>query len=231
METPFYILRRLWRRWHAADVDSPSHGVGPRLLVVVEGRHDIEFLRRISAILHTDRVALPDLAALERRNELMFLPAGGDDFRPWTTRLAGLACAQFHLYDRELPPVSLRREQCAAIVNLRPHCRAFVTARRSLENYLHPLAIQEARGCQLTFSEGEDVALLAAQAMFARHDGAPAWEALSRRARRRLRDRAKIWLNREAVERMTPERLAECDPSHEVIGWLLAIRGLLDLLA
>jgi hypothetical protein len=49
---------------------------------------------------------------------------------------------------------------------------------------------------------------------------------LSRRARRRLRDKAKKWLNRDAVERMTPERLAERDPAGEVISWLRMIAEL-----
>lgn len=115
--------------------------VAPRLLIVVEGKHDVEFLKRISSVLHADRSELPDLVALERQGAVIFIPAGGNDFRPWLMRLAPFGCAEFHLYDRELPPASVEREQWSAQVNLRPRCRAFVTGRRSLENYLHPQAI------------------------------------------------------------------------------------------
>ncbi len=40
---------------------------------------------------------------------------------------------------------------------------------------------------------------------------------LSRRAWRRMFNRAKRWLNTQAVEQMTPELLAECDPDDELL--------------
>lgn len=221
------IFKKLQNCFGATAVGQSAHVGGPRLLAVVEGRHDMEFLKRISAILHAANVSVPGLAALERRGELVFVPAGGDDFRPWMTRLSSLGCAEFHLFDRELPPVSARRQQYASVINLRPRCRAFVTGFRSLENYLHPAVIQEVRGYKLTYSGHDDVALLAAQAESALHHDDVAWDVLSRRARRRLRDRAKAWLNTEAVERMTSERLAEQDPAGDVLSWLSAIAELL----
>jgi hypothetical protein len=195
--------------------------------VILEGRHDIQFLRNISAIVHAQRPDLPDLAAFEQQDRLIFVPAGGGDFRPWTTRFAGLGLPEFHLYDRELEPESQRRERCAAIVNARPGCRAFVTGKRSLENYLHPQAILEARGLVLAYGDTRDVAQLAAKANFIVQDGTD-WQGLSRRARRRLSDRAKIWLNTTAVQRMTLARLLERDPEGEIVGWLTAIVQLLD---
>jgi len=58
----------------------------PKIFVMVEGPHDIEFLRRISAMLHTKSPTLPDLADMERRRELVFVPCGGDP-RLWAFRL------------------------------------------------------------------------------------------------------------------------------------------------
>lgn len=205
----------------------PAPPSTPRLIVVVEGRHDIEFLRRISSILHAARPAVPDLAACERRGELLFVPAGGGDFRPWLLRLAALGRAEFHLYDREAPPVSQQREQWAALVNSRPNCRALVTRYRSLENYLHPEAIREARCATVTYKTTDDVAETVARQSFIPSVDYPAWDRLSRRAKRRQRDRAKVWLNTEAVERMTLERLAQSDPAGEVIGWLTVMGELL----
>ena len=117
-----------------------------KVFVLVEGANDIQFLRRISAILHADSPDLPDLGALERKGEILFVPTGGGDLLPWTYRLAALGRAEFFLLDRELSPVTQVRLQLAEIVNLRPKCCAFVTRKRSLENYLHPAAIREARG-------------------------------------------------------------------------------------
>lgn len=211
----------LWSR------TAPVRPVQARLIVLVEGRHDIEFLRRISSVLHTADRSLPDLMAYERCGELLFLPAGGGDFRPWLTRLSGLGRAEFHLYDREVPPVSQQREQWATLANMRPNCRAFVTRYRSLENYLHPDAIREVRGLLVKFSATDDVAALVAQKSFIPSSECPAWNHLSRRAKRRQRDRVKSWLNTETVERMTFDRLAESDPDGDVIGWLTVMGTML----
>lgn len=199
----------------------------PQLLAVVEGRHDIEFLKRISQPVVSPHPGLADLGQLEHAGRLIFVPAGGGDFRPWLSRLAAFGCAEFHLYDRELPPVSAQRAAWAAIVNQRPRCRAFVTQKRSLENYLHPDAIRAASGICLQFTAEDDVAELAARADFDRRYDPSTWDSLSRRARRRLRDRAKHWLNTTAVERMTPALLTDIDPRGEVASWCHAIHVLL----
>lgn len=199
----------------------------PQLLAVVEGRHDIEFLKRISLLWARQVAGLADLGQLEDSGQLIFVPAGGGDFRPWLSRLAAFGCAEFHLYDRELPPVSAQRTAWAALVNGRPRCRAFVTGKRALENYLHPVAIQAASGLRLEFTAQDDVAELAARADFDRRYDHSAWNGLSRRAHRRLRDRAKHWLNTMAVERMTPPLLADMDPEGEVASWFQAIHALL----
>ena len=98
-----------------------------KILVVVEGPNDIEFLRRISTILHAEQPQLPNLEAIERRGGLIFVPYGGDPLL-WTHRLSNLNLPEFHLLDRETPPETESRRRAAEIVNLRPRCRAAVTA-------------------------------------------------------------------------------------------------------
>jgi hypothetical protein len=196
------------------------------LLLVLEGQHDIAFLSRISRLLHASDATLPDLPALEQQERLIFVPAGGGDFRPWLLRLGPLGCNEFHIYDREAPPVSEERFVLAQRVNARPRCHAIVTGKRSLENYLHPAAIQEASGLCLQFADTEDVAEMAACAAFRRRLPKIAWESLTPRARRRLRNQAKGWLNTVAVDRMTTLRLAERDPAGEVREWLRTIASL-----
>ena len=198
------------------------------LLIVVEGRHDVEFLTRISSLLHASDPLLPDLAVLEQQERIIFLPAGGGDFRPWLTRLKPFGCAEFHLYDREMPPVSEQRLRLAAPVNRRPRCHAAVTSKRSIENYLHPDAIREASGLKLIFSDHDDVAEIAARAMLTVSKPNVPWLTLSPRARRRFRDQAKIWLNTTAAQCMTVQRLAERDPTGEVAAWLGTIRRLIE---
>ena len=134
-----------------------------KLLVVVEGVHDIEFLRRISAMLHAHEPTLPDLGSMEHRGELIFLPFGGVDQKAWTHRLAPLAKPEFHICDREESPEMEQRKQLADSVNSRPGCRAVVTSKRSMENYLHPAAIREASGMEISFADDDDVAGLIAR--------------------------------------------------------------------
>ena|GEM_PF-761874 len=198
-----------------------------RIVVVVEGTHDIKFLRRISTLLHTDDPTLPDLASMERDRELIFLPISGHP-QAWIRRLAPLGIPEFHLYDREESPVTEQRQQTVATINQRPRCRAVLTQKRSLENYLHPHAIQAVAGVALEYGDYECVATVAAQQVFdsAHHDYS--WKQLTRRARVRLTNRVKHWLNTSAVEQMTVSLLQEVDPDGEIISWLKTIGQLAE---
>ena len=222
------LCARLWTRLRsrAAKAASVKGSPGPRLLVIVEGPHDIEFLKRISAILHERDPRIPALAALERQGSLVFVPFGGGDIWLWTTRFAGLGLPEFHLYDREGPPETEMRQKAADVVNLRPNCRAVLTRKRSLENYVHPAAIREVCGIDLDFSDDDPVADLLAQRLYQRDALAVAWADLPRRAKTRRRNRVKKWLHTKALDRMTPERLAERDPEGEVRSWLETIARL-----
>ena len=196
-----------------------------QVLVVVEGPNDIEFLRRISAMLHRDDPSLPDLTDIERQHALVFAPTGGVDLST-AFRFAGLSLPEFHLLDRDVPPATQTRHQVAAMVNSRPRCHAEVTSKRSLENYLHPAAIFEASDFSVEFTDEDDVPELVARKANERHEPRIGWDDLSARARKRLRCKAKRWLNTRAVERMTVERLAARDPDGEVRSWLATIGSL-----
>src|SRR5690606_7219315 len=120
------------------------------------------------------------------------------------------------------------RRAAARVVNNRPGCRAFVTRKRSLENYLHPEAVRECRGLSVSWDDDESVPEHIARHLFEARGPGREWDSLSYRARRRLRDRAKRWLNTEAVDRMTPERLREGDPGGEILSWLRSLDELLQ---
>jgi hypothetical protein len=201
---------------------STDHATQVQLLFIVEGIHDIQFLRRISQILHAHDPGLPDLCDWESNGGLVFLPCGGGDIWEWTERLAPLGVPELHVYDREYGVETASRQRAVARVNSRPGCRAFVTSKRNLENYLAPVAILEARGIAIEFGDSDHVAELVARAVYERDEGKPVWEFLPRRARKLMRERAKHWLNTSAVERMTVERLAARDRLEEVAGWLRA---------
>ncbi len=228
MRIPINFWRRPWTGLLGRPAPQPNPAKphcsgGPSIFLVVEGINDIQFLRRISAILHIDDPNLPNLAEMELRGELIFVPFGGGDVSLWTHRLAGLGRAEFHLYDREMPPETESRQRIADAVNRRPRCRAVLTKKRNLENYLAPSAISEAGAVDITFADCDDVAELVARQMHMRLDGQPPWNDIPARTCRRRCHRVKKWLNTRAVERMTSGRLAERDPAGEVRCWLATI--------
>jgi hypothetical protein len=197
--------------------------IAVKLLIVVEGQHDMAFLRGVSKILHSADSRLPDLDELDRMGAIVILPVGGGDILSWAVRLAALGLPEFHLFDRELPPTTELRQQATKLVNQRPNCRAYLTQKRALENYLHPRAVKEVSSLDLTFGDDDDVANLVARLCFERQDHELTWQELPGRAKKRCRETTKRWLNRQVVERMTPALLDERDPAGEVKGWLKAI--------
>ncbi|MEQ8788433.1 MAG: ATP-dependent endonuclease [Pirellulaceae bacterium] len=200
-----------------------------RVLLVVEGRNDVEFLRRISQILHQHDECLPDLGQMEQDHTLVFVPIGGGGIGESANRLAPLQLSEFHLYDHELPPETEIRRAAIEQINRRDGCRGVLTRKRSLENYLHPQAIQDSGGACVEFSDFDSPPEILAQANYCQTCPSLPWEQLPYRARRRLTNRVKRWLNTQAVEYMTPELLAERDPDGEVASWLQAIQRLAGL--
>lgn len=200
-----------------------------RVIVVVEGHHDIAFLRGISQRLIHEHQDLPDLTALERTNQLIFVPAGGGDLWAWRDRLAPLRRPEFHLYDREQSPETELRQQVVEAVNRRPNCRAMLTSKRSLENYLHPQAIFEATKIQISFGDDDDVASAFAREQWQLRAPPLSWDELSSRARKRLANHAKRILNVRAVYHMTSALLKERDPNGELCAWLRMIHHLAHL--
>jgi putative ATP-dependent endonuclease of OLD family len=192
-----------YRRVIAALGVLPEHKV--QVFVAVEGVNDIEFLRRISSMLHVTDPTVPDLAQVEADGRLIFIPLGGGNLKVWSSRLAGLNRPEFHLYDRDLSPETEKHEDAAREVNGRQNCLAVLTAKRETENYLHPDAIQEALGISISFGDTDDVPALVKNAL-GRGEGY-----------------AKKVLSTSATDRMTEERLRQRDPEGELRGWLLKI--------
>lgn len=67
------------------------------LIVVVEGLHDIGFLKHVSAILHQPDPAIPDLSQLESEHRVAVVALGGGGARTWIHRFASLGCREFHI--------------------------------------------------------------------------------------------------------------------------------------
>ena len=197
------------------------------LLVVVEGENDICFLKGMSRMLHRAFPELPDLSQLANDRRITFLPTCGSNLKEWVSRLASLQKREFYVFDREMEPETTGRRQLVEFINTRPGCLATLTTKRTVENYLHPMAIQEACGIELFFDDDTNVAeLLALKLMAGR--GETSWRELPYKRQRRLHDKAKKILNVKAVQRMTPALLVEQDPEGEVFGWLRRIQQMVE---
>lgn len=194
------------------------------LLVITEGVLDIACLSRFSQIVHAVHPELPDLQQLSSQGRAVFLPAGGGDLAAWTTRLAPLGCSQCFLFDREQQPETDLRQRIVDQINERPGCRAVLTRKRSLENYLHRAAIEATFGVTIEMTDDAPVAELVAHAL---HPSNNPWSSLPKRPQQRLIYRAKRRLNLETSQYMTAELLAERDPTGEVVEWFQTIASLL----
>ena len=166
--------------------------VVPRpLVLVLEGTNDCEFLFRLSQRLHAENPQLVDLTRLHADGRILVVPTGGGNFDQWAVRFAVLGCQEFHLFDREVGPETLRRQAAIELVNSRPDCRGFLTSKRALENYLDSQAISQAGGGEITVTDNECVSTELSRHWYELIPQNRPWTELLRRTRRRLTYRAK----------------------------------------
>lgn len=200
----------------------PDHDV--KVFFGVEGKHDINFLRRISATLAVTEQDIPDLLAAEKAGTLVFVPLAGSNMELWVTTLAGLDRPEFYLTDRDqAPPAQPKHQQQMAQWTARG-CTAWCTSKRELENYIHPSVLtQEAPGYAGTGANFEDVPLLFAEAVHSATQGAPAWATVPAEKRKDKASAAKKRLNTICAQNMTPALLNQSDPNGEIRTWLRAI--------
>jgi len=201
----------------------PDHNV--KLFIGVEGKHDIPFLKNFSTILRSGGETVPNIEELELDGVIIFLPLGGSSLAQWSHRLRGLNRPEFHLYDRDSPPPAQAAHQTNVdAVNQRLLCRAFSTAKKEVENYVHFEAINAGFAAinlpvRLDHQPGdfEDVPQLLVDRVNPEVAPSNMWGD----------GRAKDFLNNTALQHMTKDLLDQIDPGGEVLGWFRTIQELL----
>jgi hypothetical protein len=193
-----------------------------KIFVGVEGKWDIEFLRRISKILNLSDATIPDLAAEEAKNRLVFIPLGGSSLELWSTTMAGLELPEFYITDREYaPPKQPKYNGQMVIWNGRSKCKAICTNKLELENYLHPDTIRAiAPNFPSAIQDFDDVPLMLAQALHTGDPAAQPWASVKKDKQKEKSSAAKRRLNTECVDKMTPSLLAQSDQQGEIVSWL-----------
>ena len=201
----------------------PDHNI--KVFFGVEGRHDISFLRIISAILHNaGEEDIPDLGVEEDSGRLVFVPLGGSSIDLWISRLKGFNRPEFYLMDRDtMPPADPHYKDFADEMNQRANCSAWHTGKRELENYIHPRILRAVYpNYSGTDDCSEDLPLLFAKAVHESSSSAVPWKDIESDPQKlkKKRDRAKRRLNAELVAQMTPALLSAIDPDDDIRGWL-----------
>lgn len=209
-----------------ANGSAPADHFRP-LLVVVEGLYDIGFMKHISAILHQSDRSIPDLSTLEAEHRVAVVALGGGGSSTWSHRFASLGCRECHIWDREIPPETDNRRAAAIATNCRPGCRAVLTNRRGMENYLDSALIQEMLDVDVAFGADDDVATVVARRIFESGHPLVRWEGLVPSAKKRLREHAKRLLNTRVLSVTTVEHLERSGGADDFRRWLGAIAEML----
>jgi putative ATP-dependent endonuclease of the OLD family len=208
-----------------------------KLFLGVEGKHDIAFLKYISGVLRRDGKDVLDLEEMELNGELIFFPLGGSSLALWTSRLEPLSRPEFHLFDRDTaPPEEAKYQKHADEINNRDRCKAVITQKREMENYLHYEAINEAYeqvsnielGLNENFGEHDDVPLSIAKNVHELSGSPNQWEDLKADAKDKKISKAKRILNHVAAPLMTIDRLDEIDPDKQVLSWFQDMEQMIE---
>lgn len=208
----------------------PDHRV--KLFVCVEGPHDISFLKNISKVLSKNKVSvntalgnrsIPDFGKLEKEGKVIFVMLGGSTLKYWVTKLAGLHLPEFYLFDRDnTPPAAAKYQATADEINRKRgnRCKAVITNRKELENYLASHVVDSVISSELGRS------IVVSRSANLHFDDVPV---LVVNATGWKQGHAKKILNEKAARKMTYAELQAVDPAGELIGWFATMIEMGDL--
>lgn len=194
-----------------------------RVVIFVEGPHDVSFLTHVSRVYRTHDASLLDLDGDYR---IVFVPTGGGNLKHWVDQryLRNAGLVEVHIYDADDPQSPKYAAEVAAVNERGGPDVAFLTVRREMENYLHPHCIADEYQVEVTFTDWCDVPALVAEAAHGASETANAWAQLDDDKKSSKISRAKRRLNTSVVARMTLAQVQQVDAQGEMLGWFKAIR-------
>jgi energy-coupling factor transporter ATP-binding protein EcfA2 len=191
-----------------------------KVLVCVEGPHDLRFLKRMNALLISEGQSIVDIFT-DSRVALVVL--GGSTLQEWVNQhyLKNLCLPEFHIYDRdELQDDGTYKYQSSmdAVNNRNDGSIAYLTDKREMENYLHIDAINEvltpvtSTVFSFNLTDDCDVENEIKTAL---------------NGQKKIRGRKiKHWLNEDAANHMSLSRLRDRNSYDEICKWFLEISGM-----
>ncbi|MFA5603049.1 MAG: AAA family ATPase, partial [Bacilli bacterium] len=188
-----------------------------KVLVCVEGPHDLQFLRHINRLLIAEDDNAIDVFNDPRVAQVVL---GGSTLQEWVNQhyLRNVGLPEVHVYDRdELINGKYKYQDSQKKVNSRgDNSIAFLTSKREMENYLHIdaiiAALQPFVDCNLTFELSDDC------------DVEKEIKTLLNGRRKIQRRSLKHWLNDDAARHMSLDLLKKRDGYDEIKNWFDQIR-------
>jgi len=195
-----------------------------RVLVYVEGNHDVNALKRYSQILHAEDGEVINLSATY---EVGYVITGGSALKHYIEQkhLEGLGKPEVHIYDRDVDDYRRIVSEINAANN--PNKVAFNTTKNELENYLHNEAISDGyakNGLRVEIGPIDDTMDVPAVIAKTLNEN---WDTLQEDKKEKLASEKKRFLNTVAVEAMTIERIRARDGYDEMRNWLTTIKRFL----
>jgi energy-coupling factor transporter ATP-binding protein EcfA2 len=206
----------------------PDHDV--KVFVGVEGINDINFMIEMSRMLISCGLDIPNLEQLEQDGKIVFFPVGGSNLTLWTSRLVPLNRPELYIFDRDNePPAVSKNQKTVDKINKKKSCKAFLTSKREMENYLHPIALKSALGFgEVSFGDFDDVPWLVAKVIHENSESDKSWDLVTEKNKEDKMRKAKSRLNTEVIRHMNFDMLAERDSNGDVLSWFNQIREIVN---
>lgn len=183
-----------------------------KVLICVEGPTDVSALKALSKSLHSHDSSIIDLSSDPR---FAFVPMGGGTLKQWVSEhyLKHLELPEFHLYDNDVDDY----QESAREVNLRSNCKAMLTERRAIENYIHQETVQTVFGVEVDFTEVDEVPKIIS-AETKKDAGVRSWN----------KENVKRKIASECFPLMTPSHIQQIGAKEEITSWLSHIASLAE---
>lgn len=195
-----------------------------KVIVCVEGVHDVVALSHLSDIISTRRT---DLVNLNSDNRVIVMPLGGSTLKGWVQHryLKKLGFPEVHIYDRDDKDKPKYAVYCDEVNQRSDGSRAFLTNKKEMENYIHPEVIESVLKISITHDDWLDVPIEIARLIHEKAPESKPWADLTEDKRDKKESKVKKQLNNRVIKEMSYEQLSEVDFG-EIENWLETITAL-----
>jgi putative ATP-dependent endonuclease of OLD family len=200
-----------------------------KLAICVEGKNDVEFLKKICAGV----AELKSICDLENAESVIILPLGGSSLQFWVNQdyLGKLNLNQIHIYDSDIGSDEPNKYQkYVDAINAKGEGNiAFVTTHRAMENLFPPSLITEIYGVQIQKDSDWrtiDVADIIGKHNLENSESPKIWDELEKEEKKNRTGKIKNQLNNIHSEKITKKHLDEINCFEEVKLWFDTINEL-----